>query len=195
VRCLEIAKERLHYDELPEKQRRKIDLFQASVVYRDARFSGFDAAVLVEVIEHVDAPRLGALARTVFGHARPRTVIVTTPNAEYNARFGMPAGAFRHKDHRFEWTRGQFHAWAERVAFEYKYSVEIHPVGDMDETLGAPTQMAVFSSLEAPGEVKRRPPRPAQTGSPRSPGEHGDSPPPEGDTPPRDAAEAEEVQA
>ncbi len=182
VRCLEIAKERLHLDEMPEKQRRKIDLFQASVVYRDARFSGFDAAVLVEVIEHVDAPRLGALARTVFEHARPRTVIVTTPNSEYNARFGMPAGALRHKDHRFEWTRAEFRAWADRVAAEYRYSVAIHPVGDMDETLGAPTQMAVFSSIEAPGEVKRRPPRPAQSANPRSPGEHDDTPPRDDDT-------------
>lgn len=199
VRCLEIAKDRLRYDDLPEKQRRKIDLFQASVVYRDARFSGFDAAVLVEVIEHVDAPRLGALARTVFEHARPRTVIVTTPNAEYNSRFGMPAGAFRHKDHRFEWTRAEFRAWADRVASEYRYSVEMHPVGEMDETLGAPTQMAVFSSIEAPGEVKRRPPRPAaKSGSPRSPGEHDDTPPPdaeEGTDPPGSSRSAADPKA
>ena len=176
VRCLEIAKERLRYDDMPEKQRRKIDLFQASVVYRDARFAGFDAAALVEVIEHVDAPRLEALSRTVFEHARPRTVIVTTPNAEYNARFGMPRGAFRHKDHRFEWTRAEFRAWADSVAARFQYSVQILPVGEMDETLGAPTQMAVFSSLEAPREVKRRPPKPTgQTAS--LPREHDDSAP------------------
>lgn len=150
VRSLTIARERLRLDELPDKQRRKIDLFQASVVYRDARFSGFDAAALVEVIEHVDPPRLGALARTVFRHARPRTVIVTTPNAEHNARFGMAKGALRHKDHRFEWTRAEFRAWADRVASEYGYSVELHPIGEMDESLGAPTQMAVFSRAGSP---------------------------------------------
>jgi 3' terminal RNA ribose 2'-O-methyltransferase Hen1 len=150
IRSLEIARDRLRLDEMPEKQRRKIDLFQASVVYRDARFAGYDAAVLVEVIEHVDAPRLGALSRTIFEHARPRVVIVTTPNAEHNARFGLAPGAFRHADHRFEWTRAQFHAWAERAASEYVYSVEHLPVGEMDGALGAPTQMAVFNR---PGEV------------------------------------------
>ena len=148
VRSLEIARERLRLDEMPEKQRRKIDLFQASVVYRDARFAGYDAAALVEVIEHVDPPRLAALSRTVFRHARPRTVIVTTPNAEHNARFGLPAGAFRHKDHRFEWTRDEFRTWAERTASEYGYSFEIHPVGEMDEAFGPPTQMALFSRPE-----------------------------------------------
>ena len=149
VRSLEIAKERLRYDEMPEKVRRKIDLFQASVVYRDARFSGFDAAALVEVIEHVDPPRLCALARTVFGEARPRVVIVTTPNAEHNPRFGLPAGALRHKDHRFEWTRSQFRKWAEETATHYEYAVEHHPIGEMDEALGAPTQMAVFTRAGA----------------------------------------------
>lgn len=157
VRCLEIARDRLRYDEMTDKQKRKLDLFQASVVYRDARFSGFDAVVLVEVIEHVDLPRLGALARTVFAHARPRTVIVTTPNAEHNARFALPAGAFRHKDHRFEWTRAEFHAWSAGVATEHGFTVEHRPVGEMDATLGAPTQMAVFTRIEvvhgAPGEA------------------------------------------
>lgn len=148
IRSLAIARERLRYDEMPDKQKRKIDLFQASVVYRDARFSGFDAAALVEVIEHVDRPRLGALSRTVFEHARPRVVVVTTPNAEYNERLGLPKGAFRHADHRFEWTRADFRSWAERTASEYGYSVEHRPVGEMHETLGAPTQMAVFKKLE-----------------------------------------------
>jgi 3' terminal RNA ribose 2'-O-methyltransferase Hen1 len=154
VRSLEIARERLRLDELPEKQRSRIDLFQASVVYRDARFAGFDAAALVEVIEHVDPPRLGALARTVFGHARPRTVIVTTPNAEHNARFALPPGAFRHQDHRFEWTRAEFHAWADGVAAQHGYTVEHRPIGEMDETLGAPTQMAVFTRADAQVEGK-----------------------------------------
>ncbi|MBK8255921.1 MAG: 3' terminal RNA ribose 2'-O-methyltransferase Hen1 [Polyangiaceae bacterium] len=144
IRCLEIAKERLRYDDMPEKQRRKIELFQASVVYRDARFSGYDAVALVEVIEHVDLSRLAALTSNVFEHAAPKTVIVTTPNAEYNAKFAMPEGSFRHADHRFEWTRHEFKQWAQNVADQYGYTVEHHPIGDMDETLGAPTQMAVF---------------------------------------------------
>ncbi len=154
-RCLEIARDRLRYDEMPDKQKRKLDLFQASVVYRDARFSGFDAAVLVEVIEHVDAPRLGALSRTVFEHARPRVVIVTTPNAEYNVRFGLAPGAFRHADHRFEWTRAEFRAWAALVAAEYGYDATHHPVGEMHDTLGAPTQMAVFKRPAERGDTPR----------------------------------------
>ncbi|AUX41684.1 methyltransferase type 12 [Sorangium cellulosum] len=150
VRSLEIAKERLRLDDLPDKQKRRIQLFQASVTYRDARFSGYDAATLVEVIEHVDPPRLGALARTVFGSARPRVVVVTTPNAEYNVRFeGMPAGALRHGDHRFEWTRAEFHAFCGEVAAAHGYTVEHLPVGPMDPAVGAPTQMAVFTREDA----------------------------------------------
>lgn len=156
IRSLEIARERLRYDEMPDKQRRKIELFQASVVYRDARFSGYDAAALVEVIEHVDAPRLGALSRTIFEHARPRVVIVTTPNAEYNARFGLAPGALRHADHRFEWTRAELHAWADRVASEYGYSVEHRPIGEMHEALGAPTQMAVFTRPKEKADMAPR---------------------------------------
>ncbi len=90
---------------MPEPQRRRLDLFQSSLTYRDDRLAGLDAAVLMEVIEHVDPPRLAALERTVFGHARPGTVIVTTPNVEHNVRFeALPAGTLRHRDHRFEWT-------------------------------------------------------------------------------------------
>ncbi|XXT23272.1 3' terminal RNA ribose 2'-O-methyltransferase Hen1 [Sorangium sp. So ce429] len=151
MRSLEIAKSRLRLDDLPDKQKRRIQLFQASVTYRDARFAGHDAVTLVEVIEHVDLSRLGALTRSVFEHARPRVVVVTTPNAEYNERFeGLPRGALRHGDHRFEWTRAEFHAFCERVAVAHGYTVEHLPIGPMDPSLGAPTQMAVF--VRAGGE-------------------------------------------
>ncbi|WP_437784604.1 3' terminal RNA ribose 2'-O-methyltransferase Hen1 [Sorangium sp. So ce1097] len=152
VRSLEVAKRRLRLDDLPDKQRRRIQLFQASVTYRDARFSGHDAVTLVEVIEHVDLSRLGALTRSVFEHARPRVVVVTTPNAEYNERFeGLPRGALRHGDHRFEWTRAELRAFCEEVAAAHGYAVEHLPIGPMDPALGAPTQMAVF--LRADGEA------------------------------------------
>ncbi len=149
IRSLEIAKDRLRLDEMPDKLRRKIDLFQGSVVYRDARFSGFDAAVLVEVIEHVDESRLPALARTVFGEARPKAVLVTTPNSEYNVRFSLPIGAFRHKDHRFEMTQEQFRKWACDTADHYQYSIEFGAIGDVDEKVGPPTQMAIFRLKDA----------------------------------------------
>src|SRR5205085_9120810 len=98
------AERNLDLDRLPERQRARIQLIQGSIVYRDDRFAGFDVASLVEVIEHLDPPRLKALEQVVFRHARPRRLIVTTPNADYNALWpSLPAGRFRHRDHRFEW--------------------------------------------------------------------------------------------
>lgn len=145
-RALEIARERLHIDELPEQKRERISLFQASLTYRDARFAGFDAACAVEVIEHIEPSRLGAFERVVFEFAKPSTVIVTTPNAEYNAKFeSLPAGKMRHRDHRFEWTRAEFERWARAAADRYGYAVRFVPIGDVDDALGSPTQMGVFS--------------------------------------------------
>lgn len=142
-RALEIARERL--ERLDAKARERVTLMQASAVYRDARFEGFDAICLVEVIEHVDAPRLDALARVVFEHAAPRLVIVTTPNREHNVRFaGLREGELRHRDHRFEWTRAELSAWATSVADRYGYTVTLAPIGDDDPEVGAPTQMAIF---------------------------------------------------
>ena len=144
ARALEQAGRRLA--RLAERQQERAELFQSSLVYRDGRLAGLDAAVLMEVIEHVDPPRLAALARVVFGFAAPATVVVTTPNAEYNVRYaGLPAGTFRHRDHRFEWTRAQFGDWAEEAAGAYGYVVAFRPVGDDDPDVGPPTQMAIFS--------------------------------------------------
>lgn len=148
-RALQLATRRLHLETLPEAKRRRIELAQSSVTYRDARVAGFDAAVLMEVIEHVDPPRLAALERAVLGHGRPRTLIVTTPNAEYNVRFAtLPAGKVRHHDHRFEWGRTEFQAWADAAAREYGYTVAFRPVGAEDDEVGPPTQMAVFTRNE-----------------------------------------------
>ena len=111
-------------DELPERQRARIELVQGSLTYRDQRLSGFDAAAVVEVIEHLDAPRLATFARNLFEFARPQHVVLTTPNAEYNKVFGtLPAGEFRHGDHRFEWTRAQFEQWTGEVASRFGYTV------------------------------------------------------------------------
>jgi hypothetical protein len=116
------------------------------VTYQDDRIAGMDAAVLMEVIEHIDLDRLPAAEQSVWGAARPAAVIVTTPNAEYNTRFpNLEAGRMRHADHRFEFTRGEFRAWAEAVAGRYGYSVEFRPVGEVDAELGAPTQLALFT--------------------------------------------------
>lgn len=145
-RSLEIASDRLHLDTMPPKQKERVRLFQGSLMYRDQRLAGYDAAAVVEVVEHLDAPRLAAFERVLFEHARPNFIVMTTPNAEYNVRFGtLPAGKFRHKDHRFEWTRAEFQSWANRIGEQFRYSVEFRPVGDEDSQLGPPTQMGVFS--------------------------------------------------
>jgi 3' terminal RNA ribose 2'-O-methyltransferase Hen1 len=145
-RSLSIARERLKLDRLSERQRARLDLFQSSLTYRDERFSGYDAACAVEVIEHIDPSRLRAFERVVFEFAAPRLVIITTPNVEYNVRFeSMPAGKLRHRDHRFEWSRTEFESWARRVGVDYGYSVRFVPIGPIDPEVGAPTQMGVFS--------------------------------------------------
>jgi 3' terminal RNA ribose 2'-O-methyltransferase Hen1 len=144
---LEIAKSRLRLERLAPRQRERIELFQTALTYRDKRLAGFDAAAVVEVIEHLDQPRLRSFERVLFAQARPSTVVVTTPNREYNARFeGLPAGNFRHRDHRFEWTRAEFEAWSGRIAADHSYRVRFLPIGPEDPELGAPTQMAVFEA-------------------------------------------------
>lgn len=151
IRSLERASDRLRLDGMSERQRARISLCHGALTYRDRRIEGYDAAALVEVIEHLDEDRLPALEQVVFRHARPQTVIVTTPNREYNVLFEtMPADRLRHPDHRFEWTRAQFLAWAERVAGEHGYGVRTVPVGEVDPDHGAPSQMAVFERGVSP---------------------------------------------
>ncbi|MFZ4150448.1 3' terminal RNA ribose 2'-O-methyltransferase Hen1 [Streptomyces pseudogriseolus] len=145
MRALTIASRRLKLDRMGERQASRVTLLQGSLAYTDKRLKGYDAAVLCEVIEHLDLPRLPALEYAVFGSARPRTVCVTTPNVEYNVRWeSLSAGKVRHGDHRFEWTREEFRGWARTVAERHGYGVEFLPVGPDDPEVGPPTQMAVF---------------------------------------------------
>lgn len=145
-RALALAKRRLRLDRLPARQRARIKLFQGALTYRDQRLTGYDAACALEVIEHLEPSRLGAFERVLFEFARPPTVVITTPNTEYNVRFeNLAAGRFRHGDHRFEWTREEFSRWATRVANRSGYAFRLLPIGPVDPAVGAPTQMAVFS--------------------------------------------------
>jgi 3' terminal RNA ribose 2'-O-methyltransferase Hen1 len=149
ARALALAERRLDLERMPDQQRNRLTLLQSSLTYRDARLRGYDAVVLMEVVEHLDPERLPALEDTVFTFAHPRTVVVTTPNAEHNVRFaGLAAGALRHPDHRFEWTRDEFETWARGVAVRTGYDVRFETVGDDDADVGPPTQLAVFSLAE-----------------------------------------------
>jgi 3' terminal RNA ribose 2'-O-methyltransferase Hen1 len=145
VRALEIAKDRLRLDDLPPRQKDRIRLLHGSLMYRDKRLAGFEAAAVVEVVEHLDPPRLAAFERVVFECARPGAVVLTTPNREYNVLWPhLAAGVFRHEDHRFEWSRQEFRAWAQGVAGRFGYAVHFQPVGPEDAKAGSPTQMGVF---------------------------------------------------
>jgi len=146
TRALEHAAERLHLDEMHAVRRERIELWQGALTYRDDRLNGFDAAAVVEVIEHLDLPRLAAFEKVLFQYAAPRTVIITTPNRDYNSVWeSLPAGILRHKDHRFEWTRAEFQEWAKTISNDYGYQYTISGIGEEDDERGAPTQMAVFT--------------------------------------------------
>jgi 3' terminal RNA ribose 2'-O-methyltransferase Hen1 len=152
VQVLQRAVQRLGYDRLPPKQKERIELIHGSLIYRDQRLAGFDAAAVVEVIEHLDPPRLSAFERVLFEFARPKTVVLTTPNREYNVMWeSLPAGKFRHPDHRFEWTRQELQEWANRVASNHGYAVRFLDVGPVDGTVGSPTQMGVFNKAQVEG--------------------------------------------
>ena len=146
LRALATARRRLRLNDLPAQQRERITLLHGSLVYGDNRLSGYDAAVAMEVIEHIDAPRLDAFEEAVFGTAKPNAVLVTTPNADYNVLFnGLSAGTLRHGDHRFEWTRKQFRDWSGRVANRRRYDVRFQDIGPAHPGHGAPTQMGIFT--------------------------------------------------
>ena len=146
ARALAIARRKLRLDRMPERRRARLRLEQGSLSYRDPRLAGWDAAVLMEVVEHVDPSRLPAVEAAVFGTARPGVVLVTTPNVEYNPRYEfLTPGAPRHQDHRFEWTRAEFRAWAAQICHRHGYGVRHLGVGDDDPEVGPPTQLAVFT--------------------------------------------------
>ena len=147
-RALDVAADKLHLERMAPLKRERLTLLHGALTYRDDRLKNFDAAALVEVVEHLDPARLPAFERAVWEWARPQTVVLTTPNCEYNAHWeSLPAGKMRHGDHRFEWTRAEFADWAARVAADYGYEVEISALGPEDEGLGAPSQMAVFKKI------------------------------------------------
>ncbi len=151
--ALSRAAKRLHVDAMTERQAQRLTLLVSSLLYKDDRLEGYDLAILMEVIEHIEPGRLPAVVANVFGAMCPRAVVVTTPNVEYNVRYtGLATGGRRHPDHRFEWTRDEFTQWAGEVGGAHGYSVRFRDVGEPDSAVGPPTQMAVFSLQQRAGE-------------------------------------------
>jgi len=143
---LKRASENLKLERAGESMLERIQLIQGSLSYKDSRFAGYDVACIIEVIEHLDIPRLTAFERVLFEFAKPPLVVLTTPNREYNAYYkNMNADDMRHGDHRFEWTRVEFKDWANQAADKFGYTVQFSEIGDVHETYGAPTQMGVFT--------------------------------------------------
>jgi 3' terminal RNA ribose 2'-O-methyltransferase Hen1 len=145
VHSLEVAGKKLKLDRLTEAERNRITLVQGSLTYRDTRLHGYEVATLVEVIEHLDEDRLYALENNVFNEIQPATILLTTPNKDWNITFTDDADKMRHGDHRFEWTRAEFTTWCEHIRDTYKYNYEIKPLGEETPSIGAPSQMAIFS--------------------------------------------------
>ena len=146
VSALEKAARRLHLDRMEPYMKNKLTLMQAALTYRDKRFEGYDCACVIEVIEHLEQMRIAAFERVLFEFAAPKTVILTTPNREYNACYEhLHESGMRHPDHRFEWTREEFRHWTESICRRFGYTCEISGIGDMDENYGTPTQMGVFT--------------------------------------------------
>jgi small RNA 2'-O-methyltransferase len=124
----------------------EIELHHGSVLELDRAFPGAEAVTLVEVIEHLAPGELARLEERLFRILRPRLVVITTPNRDYNELLGVPAGELRHTDHRFEWGRATFRAWSERCAAAGGYEAAFHDVGQGNAWYGSPTQMAVLTT-------------------------------------------------
>ncbi|NGX15363.1 methyltransferase [Wenzhouxiangella sp. XN24] len=142
-RALEAARRALGLARVPLQDDRT-QVRRGSFESGDRDLCGFDAGVLLEVIEHVDPRRLACVERAVFATMRPNTVLVTTPNQEYNILHDLGPGEFRHPGHRFEWPRAKFRQWAGGVAARNGYRVCFFDIGPADPARGSTTQMARF---------------------------------------------------
>jgi 3' terminal RNA ribose 2'-O-methyltransferase Hen1 len=126
-----------------------VDLIHGCLIDVGRELTGFDCAVLVETIEHLDPARLSSLETAVFAEMRPKVIVVTTPNAEFNSLLGVPTTRFRHPDHRFEWDRPRFQRWAQGVAARNGYAVAFQDLAGRHPALGGASQMALFDIAAA----------------------------------------------
>ncbi|WP_303908459.1 methyltransferase [Thiohalomonas denitrificans] len=126
----------------------RLRLIRGSYADPQRSLTGFDAAAMVETIEHVKPGALSSVERAVFGQMRPGVVLMTTPNREYNPLFGLAPGELREQDHKFEWDRAKFRSWIAGVACRNGYRVTTDGFGDYDPEFGHPTQTAFLERLD-----------------------------------------------
>ncbi|MCL7943262.1 methyltransferase domain-containing protein [Marinobacter sp. ATCH36] len=130
-------------EELP-----RIRLIRGSYAESNPALAGFEAAAMVETIEHVRPEQLSQVERAVFGEYRPGCLFMTTPNREYNPLFDLAPGEFREEDHKFEWDRIKFQRWARGVADRNGYDVRFGGIGEYVPDAGHPTQTAFFTRTD-----------------------------------------------
>lgn len=146
---LQKAKDNLYYDNLSDKQKERINLFQGSLIYKDERLKNHQIATVIEVIEHIELDMLRSFEKILFSYLEPQMIVITTPNSEYNKKYEkLSQESFRHHDHRFEWNRKEFLEWLNYIKDKYNYGFEVFEIGDIDKELGSPTQMAVLKTGE-----------------------------------------------
>uniref|UniRef100_A0AAZ1XKG5 Small RNA 2'-O-methyltransferase n=1 Tax=Oreochromis aureus TaxID=47969 RepID=A0AAZ1XKG5_OREAU len=134
----------------PSYDQLRVELYQGSVTQKDARLKGFDLVTSIELIEHLTPADIELFSEVVFGYMTPKTVIISTPNSEFNI-FLPGVSNYRHSDHKFEWTRAEFRSWAMKVSLDYGYEVEFTGVGEapqgQQEAVGFCSQIGVFYQL------------------------------------------------
>lgn len=143
-----LAKARQLLADHPREPFPQLLLINGSYTEPQPTLADYDAAVMVETIEHIEPGQLSAVERTVFGQMRPRILYLTTPNREYNPLYGLYPDELRDPDHKFEWNRARFAQWAQGVARRNRYRVTLGGIGEEDHEFGPPTQTACFSRLD-----------------------------------------------
>jgi 3' terminal RNA ribose 2'-O-methyltransferase Hen1 len=141
-----LLKMRRNFEIWERKGRVKVnpEIIQSSLFYVDERLVGKECLALCEVIEHIDIDRIDDVMSIVLSKYAPKTFLMSTPNIEYNVVYELEG--FRHSDHRFEMTRTEFETFCQKHASSHGYEVSFTGIGDTHETLGQPTQLAIFTA-------------------------------------------------
>ncbi|KAI9637196.1 uncharacterized protein MKK02DRAFT_23746 [Dioszegia hungarica] len=127
------------------------ELWLGGIESYNQHLEGYEAMVALEVIEHLDPLVLSRFGVVCLGTYRPRLLLISTPNFDFNAKFprhddhgdgennfarkgfidptGRTERVFRHSDHKLEMTSAEFASWANSAAQDWGYEVELSGVG------------------------------------------------------------------